>query len=89
MNDSLPSLDYLERPLDSIRDFLTESIDGLIDQLDRSVKLQVNNIPAITKSEAQCDLVYGCICGSKTQGRMAVLFSGGIDSAIIAYLAHK
>ncbi|KAF8349883.1 asparagine synthase-domain-containing protein [Amanita rubescens] len=89
MNDRLPSLDYLERPLDSIRDFLTESIDGLIDRLDRSVKLQVNNIPAITKLEAQCDSVDGRICGSRTQGRVAVLFSGGIDSAVIAYLAHK
>ena len=86
----MPSLDYLERPLDSIRDFLTESIDGLIDQLDRSVKLQVNNIPAITNSEVQCDSVDAHICGTRiTQGRVAVLFSGGIDSAIITYLAHK
>ncbi|KAF8746256.1 hypothetical protein AX14_000054 [Amanita brunnescens Koide BX004] len=75
VNNQLPSFEYLEQPLDSIRDFLEESIDGLIRQLDRSVELQVSNIPAIH------ELV--------TQAKLAVLFSGGIDSAIIAYLAHK
>ncbi|KAK0505900.1 asparagine synthase-domain-containing protein [Armillaria luteobubalina] len=61
--------------LDKIPDYLSASVDGLISHLDRSVMLRVHNIPH--RSSAP------------TQSRVAVLFSGGIDSTVIAYLAHK
>jgi tRNA(Ile)-lysidine synthase TilS/MesJ len=34
-------------------------------------------------------LEYECHRTTKGNARVAVLFSGGIDSAVIAYLAHK
>ncbi|KAK0246021.1 asparagine synthase-domain-containing protein [Armillaria nabsnona] len=61
--------------LDEIPDYLLASVDALISHLDRSVMLRVHNIPH--RSSAP------------TQSRVAVLFSGGIDSTVIAYLAHK
>jgi hypothetical protein len=32
---------------------------------------------------------YGSPCGRGDAARLAILFSGGIDCAIIAFLAHK
>ncbi|KAK2461753.1 hypothetical protein APHAL10511_006216 [Amanita phalloides] len=75
VNTDSPSVDQLERPLDEIRDFLAKNVDDLIYQLDRSVELQLNNIPTVHQS--------------MTRARVAILFSGGIDSAVIAYFAHK
>ncbi|KAF8634020.1 hypothetical protein AX15_001188 [Amanita polypyramis BW_CC] len=77
VNKDIPSADYLERPLEGIPDILGESIDSLTYHLSRSVELQVNNIPT------------RCESSSVIQARVAVLFSGGIDSSIIAYFAHK
>ncbi|KIL70625.1 hypothetical protein M378DRAFT_183249 [Amanita muscaria Koide BX008] len=75
INRDLPPADYPRPSLDDIPKFLAESVDGLIYHLNRSVELQVKNILAVDKSG--------------TQPRVAVLFSGGIDSAAIAYFAHK
>ncbi|KAG7450298.1 uncharacterized protein BT62DRAFT_962118 [Guyanagaster necrorhizus] len=61
--------------LDEIPNYLLASVDALISHLDRSVMLRVHNVPY--KSSMP------------TQSRVAVLFSGGIDSTVIAYLAHK
>ncbi|KAG6868333.1 hypothetical protein C0993_004942 [Termitomyces sp. T159_Od127] len=58
-----------------IPNYLVEAVDDLIHYLDQSVMLQVQNIPQ--KS------------ASKGKARVAVLFSGGIDSTVITYLAHK
>jgi asparagine synthetase B (glutamine-hydrolysing) len=55
---------------------LAIAIDNLIDHLDRSVMLRVQNIPRRTSSE-------------KGKAQVAVLFSGGIDSTILAFLAHR
>ncbi|KAK0465353.1 asparagine synthase-domain-containing protein [Desarmillaria tabescens] len=61
--------------LDEIPDYLLASVDDLISHLDRSVMLRVRNIPPRSSMP--------------TESRVAVLFSGGIDSTVIAYLAHK
>ncbi|KAK0208534.1 asparagine synthase-domain-containing protein [Desarmillaria ectypa] len=75
VNPSVPS-DTWPRlvSLDEIPDYLLASVDALISHLDRSVFLRVRNIPHSS---------------TPTQSRVAVLFSGGIDSTVIAYLAHK
>ncbi|KAG6861214.1 hypothetical protein C0995_002563 [Termitomyces sp. Mi166 len=57
-----------------VPDYLAQTVDDLIHYLDRSVMLQVQNIPQKT---------------AKGKARVAVLFSGGIDSTVITYLAHK
>ncbi|KAH0590489.1 hypothetical protein H2248_000636 [Termitomyces sp. 'cryptogamus'] len=57
-----------------VPDHLARAVDDLIHCLDRSVMLQVQNIPQKT---------------AKGKARVAVLFSGGIDSTVITYLAHK
>lgn len=55
---------------------LAIAVDNLIDHLDNSVMLRVRNIPRRASSE-------------KGRAQVAVLFSGGIDSAILAFLAHR
>ncbi|KAF8640378.1 hypothetical protein AX17_000048 [Amanita inopinata Kibby_2008] len=78
LNRKLPLIDDLVKsPLEEIPRGLADSVDGLIDLLDQSVSLQVRNIPAIDSSE------------SSVQARVAILFSGGIDSAALAYFAHR
>ncbi|KAG1783721.1 asparagine synthase-domain-containing protein [Suillus placidus] len=67
----VPSLDSAILPRD-----LAIAIDHLIDHLDKSVMLRVQNIPRRTSSE-------------KGRAQVAVLFSGGIDSTILAFLAHR
>ncbi|KAG2077080.1 hypothetical protein BDR04DRAFT_1089385 [Suillus decipiens] len=66
----VPSLDSAILPRD-----LAIAIDQLIDHLDRSVMLRVQNIPRRTSG--------------KGGAQVAVLFSGGIDSTILAFLAHR
>lgn len=66
----VPSLDSAILPRD-----LAIAIDQLIDHLDRSVMLRVQNIPRRTSE--------------KGRAQVAVLFSGGIDSTILAFLAHR
>ncbi|KAJ4486396.1 asparagine synthase-domain-containing protein [Lentinula aciculospora] len=61
--------------LDIIPDWLETPVEGLISQLDHSVMLQIRDIPQ--------DLSL------KGQSRVAVLFSGGIDSTILALLADR
>ncbi|KAF9073720.1 asparagine synthase-domain-containing protein [Rhodocollybia butyracea] len=61
--------------LDVIRDWLQGPVDELISQLDRSVMLQVRDIPQDPSA--------------KGQARVAVLFSGGIDCTILTLLADR
>ncbi|OAX44828.1 hypothetical protein K503DRAFT_728526 [Rhizopogon vinicolor AM-OR11-026] len=68
---SVLSLDSTILPRD-----LAIAVNHLIEHLDRSVMLRVQNIPRRTSLE-------------KGQAHVAVLFSGGIDSTILAFLAHK
>lgn len=55
---------------------LAIAVDNLIDHLDNSVMLRVRNIPRRASSE-------------KGRAQVAVLFSGGIDSTMLAFLAHR
>ncbi|TFK57417.1 hypothetical protein OE88DRAFT_130909 [Heliocybe sulcata] len=75
VNRDLPENPPLLSSLDVIPDFLSATVDDLIRELDRSVRLKVECIPR--PSEA------------KSKSSVAVLFSGGIDSAILAFLAHR
>ncbi|KAJ6627189.1 asparagine synthase-domain-containing protein [Mycena sp. CBHHK59/15] len=56
-------------------DHLAQAVDDLIDHLNRSVELRVRDIPQSSDR--------------KGMARVAVLFSGGIDSTVLAFLAHK
>jgi len=68
---SILSLDSAILPPD-----LAIAVDHLIDHLDRSVMLRVQNIPRRLSLE-------------RGKAYVAVLFSGGIDSTILAFLAHR
>ncbi|KIK71245.1 hypothetical protein GYMLUDRAFT_185793 [Collybiopsis luxurians FD-317 M1] len=61
--------------LNAVPEWLQNPVDGLISQLDRSIMLKVRDIP-------QDPLLKG-------QSRVAVLFSGGIDSTILTLLADR
>ncbi|KAI1797708.1 asparagine synthase-domain-containing protein [Ganoderma leucocontextum] len=61
--------------LDDIPPHLSTAVDDLIAQLDRSVMLRICSIP-------RRDTAPG-------QARVAVFFSGGIDSTMIAFLADR
>ncbi|KAF8203066.1 asparagine synthase-domain-containing protein [Pholiota molesta] len=70
-SDNIPLVDTL----DKIPEYLSRAVDDLISQLDRSVMLQVRDIPRFSLPEGKA--------------RLAVLFSGGIDSTIITFLANR
>ncbi|THH31989.1 hypothetical protein EUX98_g2193 [Antrodiella citrinella] len=74
VNTSIPDNPPKTADLDNIPMHLLSSVDGLIAQLDRSVMLQTYNIPQSS---------------DKGKARVAVLFSGGIDSTVLAFLAHR
>ncbi|KAF9036442.1 hypothetical protein BDZ89DRAFT_1157526 [Hymenopellis radicata] len=77
VNVSVPPEDWPHTTtLDVVPDHLVNAVDALISHLDKSVMLRVQNIPR--PPSAPC-----------TQARLAVLFSGGIDSTVITYLAHR
>ncbi|PCH33476.1 hypothetical protein WOLCODRAFT_160094 [Wolfiporia cocos MD-104 SS10] len=61
--------------LDHIENHLSSAVDDLIAHLDRSVMLRVQNIPPSIEGAGQA--------------RVAVLFSGGIDSTMLAFLANS
>ncbi|KAG6845952.1 hypothetical protein H0H87_011000 [Tephrocybe sp. NHM501043] len=77
VNTSLPSTDDVSTMsyLSQVPEHLTKAVNDLIYHLDNSVRQQVQNIPH--KSEMT------------GKARVGVLFSGGIDSTVIAYLAHR
>ncbi|KAG9314546.1 hypothetical protein JVU11DRAFT_5346 [Chiua virens] len=54
---------------------LVEATEQLINQLDRSVMLHVRDIPQAP--------------GYEGNARVAILFSGGIDSTVLAFFAHQ
>ncbi|KAF9654309.1 hypothetical protein BDM02DRAFT_3182121 [Thelephora ganbajun] len=59
----------------AIPEYLQAAVDNLVSQLERSVMLQVKSITSLRKR-------YG-------EATVAILFSGGIDSAILAFLADR
>ncbi|KAH7883785.1 asparagine synthase-domain-containing protein [Phlebopus sp. FC_14] len=54
---------------------LSQAVDDLISHLDKSIMLRVRDIPPVKRGQGKA--------------RIAVLFSGGIDSTILAFLAHR
>ncbi|KAF8609362.1 adenine nucleotide alpha hydrolases-like protein [Ceratobasidium sp. AG-I] len=56
-----------------------EQIDVFIDKLDESVKARVSNIPGNV----------GHTQSTNPAARLGILFSGGIDCSVLAYLADK
>ncbi|KAL5518997.1 hypothetical protein ACEPAH_680 [Sanghuangporus vaninii] len=74
VNNVITNTSPLVSSLTNIPPTLLHVVDNLLDQLGRSVRLMVQDIP----SHAE-----------KGQARVAVLFSGGIDSTILAYLADR
>ncbi|KAF8807600.1 hypothetical protein BYT27DRAFT_7233106 [Phlegmacium glaucopus] len=61
--------------LDQIPEYLCQAVDDLIYHLDRSVLLRVRDIPHSPQT--------------KGKARIAVLFSGGIDSSVLTFIAHR
>ncbi|TBU35062.1 asparagine synthase-domain-containing protein [Dichomitus squalens] len=72
---SIPDDPPRPQSLDDIPPHLSTAVDDLISQLERSVMLRVRDIPR-----------RGTVPG---QARVAVFFSGGIDSTMIAFLADR
>lgn len=89
MNRELPPVDT-ELPrlqsLDSVPEYLSSAVEDLIFHLDRSVALRVRNIPGRSAESPSVDKTRPA---SPVPARVAVLFSGGIDSTICAFLAAK
>lgn len=54
---------------------LLEAVEQFISHLDRSVMLRVRDIPQAPEDRGNA--------------KVAVLFSGGIDSTMLAFLAHR
>ncbi|PFH54671.1 hypothetical protein AMATHDRAFT_134515 [Amanita thiersii Skay4041] len=75
INQELPPAEYQESPLFDTPGVSDQHIDALVHHLSRSVQLRVNNIPEVQEKIPR-------------QARLAILFSGGIDSAAMAYFAH-
>ncbi|RDB28658.1 Asparagine synthetase domain-containing protein 1 [Hypsizygus marmoreus] len=76
VNCDMPPEEYLPvTSLDLVPEYLVQAVDDLIYHLDRSVMLRVRDIPQLSDNI--------------TQPRVAVLFSGGIDSTMLAFLAHR
>lgn len=89
MNRELPPFDT-ELPrlqsLDSVPEYLSSAVEDLVFHLDRSVALRVSNIPCRNAESPSIDKARPT---SSVSARVAVLFSGGIDSTICAFLAAK
>ncbi|KAL6304254.1 asparagine synthase-domain-containing protein [Sparassis latifolia] len=75
VNVQLPDDPPMVQDLDHIPAHLSFAVDELTAHLDRSVMLRVRNIPRSSASSGQA--------------KVAVLFSGGIDSTMLAFLASR
>ncbi|KAG6381366.1 hypothetical protein JVT61DRAFT_5780 [Boletus reticuloceps] len=71
--DNLPRIDGLDAI--SLPIPLLEAVEQLISHLDDSVMLRVRDIPQAP--------------GDAGDAKVAILFSGGIDSTMLAFLAHR
>ncbi|KAI9445415.1 asparagine synthase-domain-containing protein [Lactarius indigo] len=89
VNQALPPTDtegLRLQSLDTIPQYLSSAIDELTYHLDHSVSLQVSNVPQRGVELLSSDQA---LSAGSVPVRVAVLFSGGIDSTICAFLAHK
>ncbi|KAI0735363.1 asparagine synthase-domain-containing protein [Earliella scabrosa] len=75
VNRTIPDDPPRVNSLDCIPPHLSTAVDELITQLDHSIMLRVRNIP-------RRETAVG-------EARVAVFFSGGIDSTMIAFLADR
>lgn len=76
VNTAIPSKDLpCIKYIDQIPDYLCRAVDDLIYHLDRSVMLRVRDIPHSPQT--------------KGKARVAILFSGGIDSSVLTFIAHR
>ena len=76
--------------LDDVPEIYLSTVDDLIHHLDRSVMLRVLNIP----QPEYVALHHLCTASDLPKrvtknARVAALFSGGIDSTVVAFFAHK
>lgn len=92
------SLNYLSQPapqtLDAIPKHLEGAVDGLLSQLDESVRRRVQDIPfheCVHMHAYRPSIAYSrCSARRSDNGvRVAILFSGGIDCTMLAYLADR
>ncbi|EJD04010.1 uncharacterized protein FOMMEDRAFT_167293 [Fomitiporia mediterranea MF3/22] len=74
VNKSISEASPLVDSLTEIPPVLTDDVENLLNELSRSVRFMVQHIPFHVE---------------KGNARVAVLFSGGIDSTILAYLADS
>ena len=72
--------------LDNVPEYLSSAVEDLISHLDRSVALRVSNIPWRSVESPSIDEEH---IASPVSARVGVLFSGGIDSTVCAFLAAK
>lgn len=72
--------------LDNVPEYLSSAVEDLIFHLDRSVALRVSNIPRRSVESPSIDKERAA---SPVSARVGVLFSGGIDSTVCAFLAAK
>jgi len=87
VNRALPPIDAeppLLQSLDNIPGYLSSAVEDLIFHLERSVSLRVSNIPRENVESPSTDNAHSA---SPVSARVAVLFSGGIDSTTCAFLA--
>ncbi|KAF5337217.1 hypothetical protein D9611_003371 [Ephemerocybe angulata] len=75
VNPAIPSAEFPQvQTLGQIPDYLQGPVDEFLAVLDKATWLRVRDIPRT---------------GTEGSARVSVLFSGGIDSTVVAYLAHK
>ncbi|KAH8100580.1 asparagine synthase-domain-containing protein [Cristinia sonorae] len=93
VNPALPNDPPVTSNLDEIPPHLSASVDDLIYHLDRSVRLQTQNVPqrrqATVSTSIQGFQLNIQTIDSAGSARVAVLFSGGIDSTVLAFLADR
>lgn len=93
MNRTIPDDPERIESLDRIPQHLSSAVDDLISHLDRSVMLRVRNIPrreyVSRRSLNSRSFTLRDRRTSSGQARVAVFFSGGIDSTVVAYLADR
>lgn len=93
VNRTIPEDPPRIEDLSHIPEFLTDAVDGIIAQLDRSVKLRTQDIPRHSYVLFLDSLLnlheYFAYSQVKGSARVAVFFSGGIDSTMIAFLADR
>ena len=92
VNTAVPDDQYLSPDFTGIiPKYLQAAVDGLVSQLRRSVMLQVKSITSL-KCANPSPLEGTVLTLSRKrygEASVAVLYSGGIDSAVLAFLADR